>query len=321
MDAEDRRPETEDRGPKASMTLEALGWDDDLDRAFQAWAGQARCRAGSRAHRVQPHLPRLVYERRDRGGPLRSPHASRAESQRVAGGRRLGRRQKAAGREPRRDRGRASSPQLVLTTHGRTGHRRAGGRRQRRCRLHRHGARRRLQPASPGAVPAARAGKRRLTGRAAHKAGRLHRCRCTGRGSDDANRRCACARRQPETESGHRPGRGISVRPARPVRCSARPASARAPSSTVWSAATFRRRGRSATRTRRGGTRPRTVSSCSCPNGGFLIDTPGMRELQLWDVGDAVSETFDDIEALAGECRFSDCRHRDEPQVCRQGGR
>jgi ribosome biogenesis GTPase len=50
------------------------------------------------------------------------------------------------------------------------------------------------------------------------------------------------------------------------------------------------------------------------PNGGFLIDTPGMRELQLWDVGEAVSETFDDIEALAADCRFSDCRHRDEPR-------
>jgi len=50
------------------------------------------------------------------------------------------------------------------------------------------------------------------------------------------------------------------------------------------------------------------------PNGGFLIDTPGMRELQLWDVNQAVSETFDDIEALAAECRFTDCRHRDEPR-------
>ncbi len=49
------------------------------------------------------------------------------------------------------------------------------------------------------------------------------------------------------------------------------------------------------------------------PNGGFIIDTPGMRELQLWDVGEAVSETFEDIEALADGCRFSDCRHRDEP--------
>ena len=50
------------------------------------------------------------------------------------------------------------------------------------------------------------------------------------------------------------------------------------------------------------------------PSGGLLIDTPGMRELQLWDVSDAVSDTFDDIEALATECRFGDCRHRDEPR-------
>ena len=50
------------------------------------------------------------------------------------------------------------------------------------------------------------------------------------------------------------------------------------------------------------------------PNGGLLIDTPGMRELQLWDVGAAVHETFDDIDALAASCRFSDCAHRDEPR-------
>ena len=50
------------------------------------------------------------------------------------------------------------------------------------------------------------------------------------------------------------------------------------------------------------------------PGGGLVIDTPGMRELQLWDVGDAVGETFDDIEALARSCRFDDCRHRGEPQ-------
>jgi ribosome biogenesis GTPase len=50
------------------------------------------------------------------------------------------------------------------------------------------------------------------------------------------------------------------------------------------------------------------------PNGGLMIDTPGMRELQLWDVGEAVRETFDDIEALATGCHFTDCRHRDEPR-------
>jgi ribosome biogenesis GTPase len=50
------------------------------------------------------------------------------------------------------------------------------------------------------------------------------------------------------------------------------------------------------------------------PNGGLLIDTPGMRELQLWDVRGAVRETFDDIEELAPSCHFSDCAHRDEPR-------
>lgn len=50
------------------------------------------------------------------------------------------------------------------------------------------------------------------------------------------------------------------------------------------------------------------------PAGGLIIDTPGMRELQLWDVGEAVRETFEDIEALAVHCHFTDCRHRDEPR-------
>ena len=50
------------------------------------------------------------------------------------------------------------------------------------------------------------------------------------------------------------------------------------------------------------------------PGGGLIIDTPGMRELQLWDVGDAMRETFDDVDALAGGCHFTDCRHRDEPR-------
>ena len=48
------------------------------------------------------------------------------------------------------------------------------------------------------------------------------------------------------------------------------------------------------------------------PGGGLLIDTPGMRELQLWDAGGR-SETFADVTALAEQCRFRDCRHREEP--------
>jgi ribosome biogenesis GTPase len=50
------------------------------------------------------------------------------------------------------------------------------------------------------------------------------------------------------------------------------------------------------------------------PGGGLLIDTPGMRELQLWDAGEAVGETFEEIEALSASCHFTDCQHRDEPR-------
>ena len=49
------------------------------------------------------------------------------------------------------------------------------------------------------------------------------------------------------------------------------------------------------------------------PNGALLIDTPGLRELQLWEGGTSLEETFGDIEALAGGCRFNDCRHLTEP--------
>jgi ribosome biogenesis GTPase len=47
---------------------------------------------------------------------------------------------------------------------------------------------------------------------------------------------------------------------------------------------------------------------------GLLIDTPGMRELQLWTQSEGARETFDDIETLAGGCHFTDCRHREEPR-------
>lgn len=49
------------------------------------------------------------------------------------------------------------------------------------------------------------------------------------------------------------------------------------------------------------------------PDSGILIDTPGMREIQLWDTGEALTGAFADIEALADSCRFRDCRHRQEP--------
>lgn len=49
------------------------------------------------------------------------------------------------------------------------------------------------------------------------------------------------------------------------------------------------------------------------PTGGLLIDTPGLRELQLWGDEDDVKASFTDIEALAQHCRFRDCRHESEP--------
>lgn len=49
------------------------------------------------------------------------------------------------------------------------------------------------------------------------------------------------------------------------------------------------------------------------PGQGVIIDTPGMRELQLWETGEALAGTFGDIEALAMQCRFRDCHHRSEP--------
>lgn len=49
------------------------------------------------------------------------------------------------------------------------------------------------------------------------------------------------------------------------------------------------------------------------PGGGLLIDNPGIREIQLWADDDALAEAFDDIEKLALDCRFRDCRHEGEP--------
>jgi ribosome biogenesis GTPase len=50
------------------------------------------------------------------------------------------------------------------------------------------------------------------------------------------------------------------------------------------------------------------------PAGGLVLDTPGMRELQLWDGDESLPLVFDDIEAFAGQCFFSDCLHQDEPR-------
>jgi ribosome biogenesis GTPase len=49
------------------------------------------------------------------------------------------------------------------------------------------------------------------------------------------------------------------------------------------------------------------------PGGALLLDTPGMRELQLWGGEDALDGSFPEIDELADDCRFGDCRHETEP--------
>lgn len=49
------------------------------------------------------------------------------------------------------------------------------------------------------------------------------------------------------------------------------------------------------------------------PGGGVLLDTPGMRELQLWDAGEGITRVFADVAELAQHCKFRDCSHTSEP--------
>jgi ribosome biogenesis GTPase len=49
------------------------------------------------------------------------------------------------------------------------------------------------------------------------------------------------------------------------------------------------------------------------PSGGLLMDTPGMRELQLWGGDEGISDAFEDIAELARQCPFRDCQHGPEP--------
>jgi len=49
------------------------------------------------------------------------------------------------------------------------------------------------------------------------------------------------------------------------------------------------------------------------PGGAMVIDTPGMRTMGMWEADEGLSQTFADVEALANNCRFADCRHEGEP--------
>jgi len=55
------------------------------------------------------------------------------------------------------------------------------------------------------------------------------------------------------------------------------------------------------------------------PNGGWLIDTPGLRALNLWTSGRGIERAFADIFKLAELCKFRDCKHEDEPNCAVRG--
>ena len=55
------------------------------------------------------------------------------------------------------------------------------------------------------------------------------------------------------------------------------------------------------------------------PGGALLMDTPGLRTVGLWADAEDLSAGFSDIEALAADCRFPDCRHQEEPGCAVQG--
>lgn len=55
------------------------------------------------------------------------------------------------------------------------------------------------------------------------------------------------------------------------------------------------------------------------PSGALVIDTPGLREIQLWEVASSMEGAFPDIDALASACRFRDCRHDSEPACAVRG--
>jgi ribosome biogenesis GTPase len=55
------------------------------------------------------------------------------------------------------------------------------------------------------------------------------------------------------------------------------------------------------------------------PSGAAVIDTPGLREIQLWADPESIAEAFDDISDLAAMCRFRDCTHTSEPGCAVRG--
>ena len=49
------------------------------------------------------------------------------------------------------------------------------------------------------------------------------------------------------------------------------------------------------------------------PGGGFIVDMPGVRGLGMWEAEEGIGAAFPDIERLAAQCKFADCKHESEP--------
>ena len=197
---------------------------------------------------------------------------------------------------------------------GRRDHRGTGGRRQRGHRAARLRAGRRLQPAAHRALPGRRLGERREPGDRAQQGGPRRRPRVATRARSSgvalgvpvrgavgahrgrARRARALARARPHGGAARLLGRGQEHARQRAARARRRQATGavRADDS----------RGRHVT------TRRELVP---LPDGGLLLDTPGMRELQLWGDDGGLAGAFPDVAALAADCRFRDCAHADEP--------
>ena len=291
---------------------------------YQAGTGvrRARRRRASSPARVtleHTHIYRVLTEDGGVAGARVGPPAPpRRDACRLSGGRRLGGGRAGAQVRRRAHPRRAAAPQPLLAPRGRRSHRGAGRRGQHRHRVSRRRPRRRFQPAPHRAVSARRVRERRL---ARHRA---QQGRSRGRRGRPWQRRCATLPGVPvHVVSCHVPGTSTCCGS---TSATDRPAALLGSSGVGKSTIVNRSIGHDLLRTRdvrESDSRGRHTSTARqlivLPGSGVLIDTPGMRELQLWDTGEAMGATFADIEALANGCRFRDCRHRQEPGCAVRG--
>ncbi len=191
--------------------------------------------------------------------------------------------------------------------------RRAGHGLERRRRPARRRPRQRLQPAPHRALPRRGLVERGPPGRRAQQGGpRRRRRRPPRRGRGDRPGR----RDHPGLGAG--PGAGLDdcrahLGRARRPPSSDRRASASRPSSTRSSARSARRPRGPRDPTRAVATRRPTGSCSSCPAARLLVDTPGIRALEVLGADAGLEAAFDDVAEIAAACRFSDCAHEREP--------